>query len=101
MLTLFIISQLLSSCFYVWGEWDGEYPPSKAAGRVVRAVSSLWLLAWSRLWLLLLLINSLPGCKSQLLLTTLTTHLTSSLTPLLLTKAAGKAPSVKGAVLAQ
>jgi len=74
--------------------------PSEAAGRVVRTVPSLWLLAWTRLWLLLLLINSLPSCKSELLLTS---HLTSSssLPTLLLTKTAGKAPSVKGAVLAQ
>ena len=64
---------------------------------------SLRLLPGTRLWLLLLLINRLPSCKSELLLTSLTSHLTSysSLPNLLLTKAAGKAPSVKGAVLAQ
>ena len=65
---------------------------------------SLRLLPGTRLWLLLLFINRLPSCKSELLLTSLTSHLTSyssSLPTLLLTKAAGKAPSVKGAVLAQ
>lgn len=70
--------------------------PGQAAGRVVRAVTSLWLLPWTRLWLLLLLINGLPSCKSELLLSSLT-----SSSSLLLTKTTGKAPSVKGAILAQ
>jgi len=74
--------------------------PCEAAGRVVRAVASLWLLPWTRLWLLLLLVNCLPSCKSELLLSSLTTCLTSS-SSLLLTKTTSKAPSVKGAVLAQ
>ena len=69
--------------------------PGQAAGRVVRAVTSLWLLSWTRLWLLLLLINGLPSCKPELLLSSLTSS------SLLLTKTTGKAPSVKGAVLAQ
>lgn len=63
-------------------------------------MASLWLFPWTRLWLLLLLINGLPSCKSELLLPSLTTYLTSS-SSLLLTKTTGKAPSVKGAVLAQ
>jgi len=68
--------------------------PSKAAGRVVRAVSSLWLFSWTWLWLLLLLIDCFPSCKSELLLS-------SCSSSLLLTKTTCKAPSVKGAVLAQ
>jgi len=38
------------------------WSPGETAGRVVRAVASLRLLASSRLWLVLLFINCLPSC---------------------------------------